>query len=112
MNKTSMVEERGLTIMIPEAEILVRSFRANFQSSAASNFPAHITINHPFVPALENFAQVEELLVELFSRFAAFQFTLTEICTFPNVLYLATEPVEQFMALINAVIEASSVNLL
>ena len=44
-------EERGLTILVPEAEDFVRAFRAQYDSLAANKIPAHISINHPFCPA-------------------------------------------------------------
>ncbi len=97
------VEERGLTIMVPEAEAFVRSFRAQCDSLAASEIPAHITVNHPFCPAVETESRLEEILADLFSGIAAFKFSLTEARRFPDVLYLALEPEESFRTLIAAV---------
>lgn len=101
MNKD--VEERGLTILVPEAEAFVRSFRAQYDSLDAIKIPAHITVNQPFCPAAETESRLEEILVDLFSSIAAFKFTLAEVRRFPGALYLAPEPEERFRALIAAV---------
>ena len=97
------VEERGLTILVPEAEAFVRSFRAQYDSLATSEIPAHISVNHPFCPAAETEYQLEEILTDLFSGIAAFRFALTEVRRFPEALYLVPEPEERFRALIAAV---------
>jgi len=97
------VEERGLTILVPEAEAFVRAFRAQYDSLAASKIPAHISVNHPFCPAAETESRLEEILSDLFSGIAPFKFTLTEVRRFPEALYLVPEPEERFRALIAAV---------
>ncbi len=97
------VEERALTIMVPEAETFVHSFRAQYSSQDDSPVPAHITVNHPFCPALDNEAQIEEKLADLFSHIASFEFALMEVRRFPAALYLSPEPEEPFRQLIAAV---------
>ena len=99
----SIVEERALVILVPEAEAFVRSFRAKYESLATSDIPAHITINHPFVPVSEPDSRLEEVLADLFSGIAAFQFALTEVRMFPAALYLTPEPEERFKTLIAAI---------
>lgn len=96
------VEERGLTILVPEAETFVRSFRAQYDSLSATVIPAHISINHPFCPAAESESRLEEILADLFSGIAAFKFALTEVRRFPEALYLVPEPEERFKELIEA----------
>ena len=97
------VDERALTIMVPEAEAFVCSFRAEYGHRADGGVPAHITVNHPFCPAVAGEEQMEEKLAGLFSRMAAFTFALTEVRRFPAALYLAPEPEEPFKQLIAAV---------
>lgn len=97
------VEERGLTIMVPEAENFVRSFRAQYDSLDAAEIPAHISVNHPFRPAAEIDARLEEKLTDLFSGIAAFRFAMTKVRRFPDALYLVPEPEERFRAIIAAV---------
>jgi 2'-5' RNA ligase len=100
----SAVEERALSVLVPEAEAFVRSFRAECEGLVDDDIPAHITINVPFVPDLNSESDLEEALDDLFSGIAAFPFALTEIRRFPNVLYLAPEPEERFRELITAVV--------
>jgi len=97
------VEERVLAIMVPQADHLVRAFRKQYESMAAIDIPAHITINHPFVPAAEYEPRLVEILIDLFSGIGAFQFALTEVRQFPAALYLAAEPEEDFRRLISIV---------
>jgi len=99
------VEERGLTILVPEAEDFVRAFRSQYDSLAANKIPAHISINHPFCPAVGKESRLEEILADLFSGIAAFKFSLTEVRRFPEALYLVPEPEECFSALITAAAE-------
>ena len=101
----SVVEERALFVLVPEAEAFVRSFRAECEGLIDDDIPAHITINVPFVPDLNSESDLEEALDDLFSGIAAFPFALTEIRRFPNVLYLAPEPEERFKELIAAVFD-------
>ena len=98
-------EERGLTILVPEAEEFVRAFRAQYSSLAANKIPAHISINHPFCPAVDKEPRLEEILADFFAGIAAFRFSLTEVRRFPEALYLVPEPEECFSALITAVAE-------
>ncbi len=99
------VEERALAVFVPQAEAFVRSFRAQHESLAASDIPAHITINIPFVPDLRPDARLDAALTELFHGFPAFPFALTAVGRFPTVLYLTPQPEEEFRRLIAAVSE-------
>jgi 2'-5' RNA ligase len=99
------VEERALVVLVAEAEMFVRSFRAKYGGMADSDVPAHISINIPFVPALNSDSELDEALSDLFSGMAAFQFTLTEVRRFPAAFYLAPEPEERFRMLITAVMD-------
>lgn len=58
------VEERGLTIMVPEADAFVRSFRSRYDSLQGDEVLAHITVNHPFCPKKETEPRLEAILVD------------------------------------------------
>jgi 2'-5' RNA ligase len=81
--------------------LLVDSWRertCEFKPSAG--VPAHITLVFPFVPIDEPLlADLREVVV----RFPAFSFRLTQMRRFPSVLYLAPEPAERFVELIEAI---------
>ena len=95
--------ESALIIAVPEAEPLVKIFRDRFDPSAAVGVPAHITVLYPFRPPHEITAAVLAELREFFAQFSAFEFMLTELRRFPQVLYLAPSPDERFQALMRAV---------
>jgi len=95
--------EAALIVPVPEAEPVVGGLRHRLDPSAALGIPAHITINYPFKPRISRPLDAHKELSSLLSRFPQFTFTLSEIRTFPGVVYLAPKPTEPFLALINAV---------
>jgi 2'-5' RNA ligase len=97
--------ESALIIAMPEAEPLVKAWRERFDYSAGVGVPAHITLLYPFMPPGEITPAVEAELRELFAQFPAFEFALTGLRRFPEVLYLAPSPAEPFQALTHAVVE-------
>ena len=97
--------ESALIIAVPEAEPLVKELRDRFDSSAAAGVPAHITILYPFMPPSEITAAVLAELRQLFAQFPAFEFALTELRRFPQVLHVAPSPAEPFKALTYALVE-------
>jgi hypothetical protein len=97
--------ESALIIPVPEAEPLVKALRDRFDPSAALGVPAHITILYPFMPPHAITAPVLAELREFFAQFAAFEFALTGLRHFPQVLHLAPAPAEPFKALTYAIAE-------
>ena len=97
--------ESALVILIPEAEVLVESFRNQYDPSATLGVPAHVTVLYPFKPPPELTADVIETLEELFSKFPGFSVTFTEPKRFPGVLYLSPVPDEAFRRLTTIVTE-------
>jgi 2'-5' RNA ligase len=66
--------------------------------------PAHITLLYPFQPPHEISEVVFDTLSRCFTRFEAFEFSLSSIRRFrPEVLYLAPEPDASFRQLTLAV---------
>ncbi len=94
-----MPAESALAIAIPEAESLVESFRRQFDPSAATGIPAHVTILYPFKPPEEITGNVLSTLQELFSNFPSFNVSFMETRRFPGVLYLSPVPDEPFRKL-------------
>jgi 2'-5' RNA ligase len=96
--------ESALVVLVPEAEGLVKAFRAKFDPSAAAGMPAHITLLHPFKPPAELGADVLESLHTCFASFVPFTYSLAAIRRFgAEVLYLAPEPDEPFRGLTRAI---------
>jgi 2'-5' RNA ligase len=98
-----MPVESALVILIPEAESLVGSFRAEYDPSAAVGIPAHVTVIYPFKPPRDLSADVLRKLEDLFAGCPGFQAVFTELQRFPNVLYLSPEPADPFRRLIRTV---------
>ena len=84
--------EAALVILVPEVKPFVSRFRLKYDPSAAKGVPAHITINYPFLPGINPDANIDRELKELFEQTHPFQFTISQLGRFPDVLYLAPEP--------------------
>jgi 2'-5' RNA ligase len=96
--------ESALVVLVPEAEVLVKPFRHQYDPSAAVGMPAHITLLYPFKPPNEVGSVVVDNLRHLFARFAPFRYSLVSIQRFPvGVLYLAPQPDEPFRRLTLAI---------
>jgi 2'-5' RNA ligase len=91
--------ESALVILIPEAEVLVKSFRNRYDPQAALGVSAHVTVLYPFKPPRELTAEVIQTLEEVFVKFPGFSASFAETRRFPGVLYLSPEPVETFRQL-------------
>ena len=91
--------ESALVVLIPEAESLVKSFREQYDPSAAVGVPAHVTILYPFKPPDELTADVIATLQDLVSRLPSFNVSFQEFQGFPDILYLAPIPAEPFQRL-------------
>jgi hypothetical protein len=89
----------ALVILVPEAEPLVGSLRERYDDAAETNTPAHVTLLFPF-------GDDPAGLEEVFAAAAPFDFSLVHTARFTlePVLYLAPEPAERFVRLIEALI--------
>ena len=94
-----MIIESALVVLIPEAEVLVKSFRDRYDIQAALGVPAHVTVLYPFKSPTEIRADVIGNLKKLFLKFPGFVASFTETRRFPCVLYLSPEPAETFRQL-------------
>jgi 2'-5' RNA ligase len=97
------VPESALIVEVPEAEPLVRDWRAKHDSSAQRGVPAHITVLYPFVPTEKFDERLQAELRKVFATHAAFSFSLPRVGRFAEVAWLAPEPAEPFKKLIEAV---------
>lgn len=92
--------ESALVIHVPEAEVLVGSYRIKYDHAASLGVPAHITLLWPFIPPPLISNKDLQTLTDLFSQQSAFELALTEIQRFPDVLYLAPTPKTKIVDLI------------
>jgi 2'-5' RNA ligase len=87
---------------VPEADEAVDRWREQTCNSKPSQgVPAHITVVFPFAPVDET---VIASLTEIFAAVPGFEFALRRAARFPDTLYLAPEPAEEFVRLIEAVV--------
>ena len=95
--------ETALVIVVPEAELLVSDWRAQYDWSAQRGVPAHITLLYPFAPTEKIDDDLLRRLRELFGSQAPITFELPHVARFPEVAWLAPEPSEPFNALIDLI---------
>lgn len=74
------------------------------ESVCEDGMPAHVTILHPFLRVRGIDEEIEEELGSLLAGISSFDFALSEIRSFPEVVYLAPEPPEPFVALTEAIV--------
>ena len=97
----SMPNQSAIVVLVPQAEAMVRSVRRRYDLASA-RVPAHITVLFPFKPPHEITPAVIADLGRLFARFDSFSFSLSELGTFPDTLYLVPRPSEPFVDLTRA----------
>lgn len=98
-----MSRRTGLLVPVPAAEPLVHAHRERWDPPAACGVPAHVTVLYPFVPPDEIDKAVLRSVTEALQPYAPFDFTLARVGRFEDVLYLAPEPADPFLALTDAV---------
>jgi len=97
--------QTALLVPVPEAEPLVGAWRKRYAIDARKGVPAHVTVMFPFLPPEEIDPGVVGDLNELLGRFEPWDFRFVRAARFPELLYLALDPVEPFRDLIQVVME-------
>ncbi len=100
-----MTIESALVVLIPKAEGVIGTFRAHYIPAAAIVLPAHVTILYPFKSPNELTSELSKTLRELFLEHLRFTVSFLEVKRFPDMLYLAPEPVEPFRQLTEAIVK-------
>jgi hypothetical protein len=99
------VTRSALVVVVPDAEPLVGDHRLAHDPMTGRGVPAHVTILHPFRPVVDETSAAE--VAAIAARFAPFRATFAASDRFPGVvLFLVPEPVERFVELSRACIEA------
>jgi 2'-5' RNA ligase len=96
----------ALVVAVPEAEEAVGSWRDRYDRAAETGVPAHITLLFPYVPAVRVDKPLWDELEALFAQFPTFEFALTRIERWPDVVYLAPEPPAPFVRLTESIVAA------
>jgi len=97
------LSQSAFIVRVAEAEPLVSDLRLRFDASSARGVPAHVTVLYPFM-ALDQISDTVIAIVDkTLSRFSTFRFSLTHLCRWPEVTYLAPSPAEPFVAMTRAI---------
>jgi 2'-5' RNA ligase len=100
-------EGTSLLVLVPVAEPIAGPHRLRYDDSTAWGVPSHVTVLHPFMPAALVDDDVLARLAALFAAVPAFTATFRRTAWFgEEVLFLAPEPAEPFVALTAAVAAA------
>lgn len=95
----------ALVIPTPSVDAALAGFRARHDSSAPAGMPAKVTVLYPFVRGSDATDRLFTSLQAIAAQVAAFDFSLTGVGRFPDVVYLRPEPADPFVALTRAVHE-------
>jgi hypothetical protein len=90
-------------VPVPAVDRIIAEHVATGRRGTAPVLPAHVTVLSPFLEEGWCDDGTDRALRELFAGVAPFVFRLARIERFPDVVYLAPEPVEPFRALTRAV---------
>jgi len=97
----------ALIVAVPEVAAAIDAWRERTCSAKPSNgVPPHVTILIPFVPPPSIDRSLVQELGRHFESLASFAFELLAAARFPDVLYLAPEPADPFVRLVEAVTDA------
>jgi 2'-5' RNA ligase len=90
----SDVGDTALVLLVPDAEPLVRGWRAAHDPSAAEGLPAHITVLYPFVPEGNLTEATYGTLGRICRERSAMTITFEKVGRFPSVLWLDPGSIE------------------
>ena len=91
-------------VRVAEAEPLVQNLRSRFDATASLGVPAHITVLVPFMPPTRITPEVLAAATEAFASVRAFNFSLNEVCRWPETTYLSALPARPFVELTEAIV--------
>ncbi len=89
-------------VVLVDVPALDAIYRDAYPAFVELGIPLHVTLLYPFVPPLEVNAALP-LLREVLARHERFHFSLTDVGTFPNAVWVAPEPAAPFRALTEAI---------
>jgi 2'-5' RNA ligase len=96
----------AVVISVPEADALIGELSRDHTPAARDGMWPHVTLLVPFVPAERIDEDVERRLRGALAAVEPFEFALVRPERFPDVLYLAPEPEQPFLDLIDGLVAA------
>jgi 2'-5' RNA ligase len=95
-------ERETAVVIVVDVADLDTVYREEFPSFHALGIPLHVTLRYPFVRPGDLDAALPRL-AEVLKKHHRFDFTLTELKTFPRTVWVAPEPAAPFVALTEAI---------
>jgi 2'-5' RNA ligase len=95
-----------ILVPVPDADELVGDLREKYDSVALLGVPAHITLLFPFLAPGSITKDVLDELGAIFDEVSPISFSLTELGSFPNAIYLRPTPAEPLIALTKNIFSA------
>jgi 2'-5' RNA ligase len=98
----SPAERETAVVIVVDVTDLDSIYREEFPAFHALGIPLHVTLLYPFVGPGELDAALPRL-AEVVEEHSRFEFTLTELKTFPRTVWVAPDPAAPFIALTKAI---------
>jgi len=97
----------ALVVVAGEAEPLVRDWRLRYQREwVERGIPPHLTILFPFLPASAIDDRTLTVLRRLYAPVERFSYRLATVESFPDAAWLAPDPVQPFLDLVENTLRA------
>ena len=93
-------------LLVPELEPRIADLREVHDPAAKQGMPAHLTLLYPFMDPVKLGPTQRGRLAEVIRGFASFELTFARVGRFPEVLWIAPDPVEPLLALVAAIAAA------
>lgn len=100
------MKSSGLVLLLPELVPVIDDLRARHDPAARQGMPAHVTVLYPFMAPAKLGPPKRRRLAEAIARSGPMELTFSRIGRFPEVLWLAPEPVEPIVALVRSIVAA------
>ena len=96
----------GLVLLVPELEPRIADLREKHDPAAKQGMPAHLTLLYPFMDPVNFGPTPRARLAEVIRGFQGFELSFSRIGRFPEVLWIAPDPVEPLLELVRAIAAA------
>lgn len=93
-------------LLVPELEPWIADLREAHDPAARQGMPAHLTLLYPFMDPVKLGPTQRGQLTEVFRGFAGLELSFSRIGRFPEVLWIAPEPIEPVVAMVRAIAAA------
>lgn len=93
-------------LLVPELEPRIGDLRERHDPAAKQEMPAHLTLLYPFMDPVKFGPTPRARLAEVIRGFPGFELTFQRVGRFPEVLWIAPDPLEPVLELVHAIAAA------